>query len=219
MEATALVVQITAPWTDALGLCHLEPFARVLVAILTCLAEETTCRQTLLLAAAALNNLADSNKCARAIVDCESVRKLLRCVKKAPGGNIWLMEQLASLINKLAKRDDVREHLAKARASVALVSFLRLAPPGLEEAYQRLAITAASALTRLCVDPEIAKQVVAVGGADCLPDYCRMKDIDDDDDDDAEQLGLLRYTKSLRLACRSAAKAIHEAKANDYSIE
>ncbi|XP_011298174.1 protein inscuteable homolog [Fopius arisanus] len=210
MEATALVVQITAPWTDALGLRHLEPFANILVDILTNLAEETRCAQTLLLSAAALNNLGDSQKCVYALVKCETVRKLLRCVKKSVGGSIWLMEQVASLVGKLAKIPDVRGHLARARASVALVCFLRMAPPGIEEAYQRLAVTAAAALTRLCVDPEIAKQVVAVGGADCLPNY--------HSEDEEDQGGLLKYTRSLRIACRKAAQHIGQAKACDYSL-
>ncbi|XP_015119704.1 protein inscuteable homolog [Diachasma alloeum] len=213
MEAAALVVQITAPWTDALGLRHLEPFANILVDILTSLAEETKCGQTLLLSAAALNNLGDSKKCVYSIVKCDTVRKLLKCVKKSVGGSIWLMEQVASLVGKLAKIPDVRGHLAKARASVALVCFLRMAPPGLEEAYQRLAVTAAAALTRLCVDPEIAKQVVAVGGADCLPNYNS-----EEGEDEEDQVGLLRYTRSLRIACRKAAKHIDEAKACDYSM-
>ncbi|XP_063979773.1 protein inscuteable homolog [Diachasmimorpha longicaudata] len=213
MEAAALVVQITAPWTEALGLRHLEPFANILVDILTSLAEETKCAQTLLLSAAALNNLGDSKKCVYAIVKSNTVRKLLRCVKKSVGGSIWLMEQVASLVGKLAKIPDVRAHLAKARASVALVCFLRMAPPGLEEAYQRLAVTAAAALTRLCVDPDIAKQVVAVGGADCLPNYNA-----EEGEDEEDQVGLLRYTRSLRIACRRAAKHIDEAKACDYTM-
>ncbi|KAK0086586.1 hypothetical protein PV325_002895 [Microctonus aethiopoides] len=214
MEATALVVQITAPWTDALGLSHLEPFGNILIDVLTHLAEETKCGQTLLLCGAALNNLADSKTCMEAIVQCDSVRRLLRCVKKSPGANIWLMEQVVLLINKLAKSFEGRKHLAKAKASVALVSFLRMTPPGLEETYQRLSIAAATALTRLCVDEEIAKQVVAVGGADCLPNH----HLHDDNEDIDEQLGILKYSKSLRIACKRAAKRIDDAKACDYAI-
>ncbi|KAF7996528.1 hypothetical protein HCN44_002160 [Aphidius gifuensis] len=214
MEATALVVQVTAPWTDALGLKYLEPYSYILVNNLTQLAENTKCGQTLLLASAALNNLANSNKCIYAIVECDSIKKLLNRVKKSTGVNIWLMEQVASLIDKLAKKKDIRKYLEKTRASVALVFFLRLAPPGFEDAYERLSITAATALTRLCVDPSIAKQVVAVGGADCLPNLNKPYYNDDDDDD---KIGLLKYTKSLRLACIKAAKHIDAAKALDYS--
>ncbi|XP_034944621.1 uncharacterized protein insc [Chelonus insularis] len=214
IEATALVVQITAPWTEARGLKYLEPFANLLVDTLTHLAESTTCSQTLLLSAAALNNLAESTKCIQAIVRFETVRKLLRCVKKAPGGNIWLMEQVASLIGKLAKFPKIRKHLAQARASVALICFLRMAPPGLEDAYERLSTTSATALTRLCVEPEIARQVVAIGGADCLPNY-ENNNRDNPDD----RFGQFQYTKSLRIACRKAAQQIGEAKACDYSIE
>lgn len=94
MEAAALVVQITAPWTNTLGLPHLERFADTLVEALTKLAQKTTCGQTLLLAAAAVNHLSKSRKCVRAILRKDSIRKLLECVKKAPGGNVWLMEQV-----------------------------------------------------------------------------------------------------------------------------
>ena len=214
MEATALIVQITAPWTNALGLSHLEPFARDLVNFLTSLAERTTCGQTLLLVAAALNNLADSRKFLLPILQHDSVRKLLTCVKKSAGGNVWLMEQVASLIGKLARIPEARTHLAKARASVALVCFLRMRPPGMEDAYRRLEITAAEALTRLCVDSEIARQVVAVGGADCLPSYSN----ENPEQSEEDKQGLLKYTKSLRRACKRANREIDVAKACDYSI-
>ncbi|XP_043468640.1 protein inscuteable homolog [Leptopilina heterotoma] len=215
MEAAALVVQITAPWTNAMGLSHLEPFAVTLVDALTKLAEKTACSQTLLLAAAALNHLSKSRTYVGEILKRDSIKKLLQCVKKAPGGNVWLMEQVASLIGEVARIPEARKHLAEARASVALVCFLRMRPPGLEDAYQRLEITAAAALTRLCVDPEIARQVVAVGGTDCLPSY-NVEDFPSDDED--QEVCLLKYTKSLRMACRKAAQEIDVAKSCDYAI-
>ncbi|XP_076249736.1 INSC spindle orientation adaptor protein [Calliopsis andreniformis] len=212
-EATALVVQITAPWVKAVGLPYLEPFAKDLIPPLNRLVESTSCGQTLLLVAAAFNHLSKSRECASVILEHDTVRKLLKSVKKSAGKNVWLMEQVAALISELARIPEARSHLAEARASVALVSFLRMRPPGLEDAYRRLEITAAAALTRLCVDPEIARQVVAVGGADCLPD-CRVDDIEDEKEFEA---GLLRYTKSLRRAYKKAAKQIDIARASDYS--
>ncbi|XP_076626659.1 INSC spindle orientation adaptor protein [Colletes latitarsis] len=213
MEATALVVQITAPWVNALGLPYLEPFAKDLIPPLNRLVETTSCGQTLLLVAAAFNHLSKSRTCAFVILDHNTVKKLLKSVKKSSGKNVWLMEQVAALVSELARIPEAWSHLAEARASIALVSFLRMRPPGLEEAYKRLEITAAVALTRLCVDPEIARQVVAVGGADCLPS-CRVLLTEDEEQIEA---GLLRYTKSLRRACKRAAKEIDIAKASDYS--
>lgn len=214
MEATALIVQITAPWTNAVGLPHLERFVDTLITALNCIIETAKSEQTLLLAAAALNQLSRSRKYTEFIIRQETVRKLLKSVKKSNGENVWLMQQVASLIGELARLPEAREHLAKARASVALVCFLRMRPPGLEDAYQRLETTAAAALIRLCVDPQIARQVVAVGGADCLPAYdtdCFL--IEDEEQVDA---GLLKYTKSLRRACKKATKQIDAARANDY---
>ncbi|XP_011164300.1 protein inscuteable homolog [Solenopsis invicta] len=219
-EATALVVQITAPWTNARGLPYLEPFADSLIPALNQVLENTNCAQTLLLAAAALNQLSKSTICATIILEEDSVKKLLRSVKKSHGGNVWLMEQVAALIGELARIPEGRSHLAKARASVALVSFLRMRPPGLEDAYQRLEITASAALTRLCVEPEIARQVVAVGGGDCLPGPCRINEVQIDQKKDEEaqaEVGLFRYTRSLRRACKKAAKQIGIAKAKDHS--
>nr|XP_003705880.1 PREDICTED: protein inscuteable homolog [Megachile rotundata]XP_012146666.1 PREDICTED: protein inscuteable homolog [Megachile rotundata]XP_012146668.1 PREDICTED: protein inscuteable homolog [Megachile rotundata]XP_012146669.1 PREDICTED: protein inscuteable homolog [Megachile rotundata]XP_012146670.1 PREDICTED: protein inscuteable homolog [Megachile rotundata] len=215
MEATALVVQITAPWVNALGLPYLEPFANDLIPSLNRLVESTNCGQTLLLVAAAFNHLSKSRKCAQVILEHGTVKKLLKTVKKSTGKNVWLMEQVAALISELARIPEARAHLAEARASIALVSFLRMRPPGLEDAYRRLEITAAAALTRLCVDPEIARQVVAIGGADCLPS-CRVDDLLTEDEDQVEA-GLLQYTKSLRKACKKAAKQIDIAKASDCS--
>ncbi|XP_032671397.1 protein inscuteable homolog isoform X2 [Odontomachus brunneus] len=217
-EATALVVQITAPWTNAIGLPYLEPFAASLIPALNHLLENTGCAQTLLLTAAALNNLSKSQLCTDVILGEDSVRKLLRSVKKsAAGGNVWLMEQVAALIGELARTPAGRAHLAKVRASVALVSFLRMRPPGLEDAYRRLEVTAAAALTRLCVDPEIARQVVAVGGGDFLPVCDFDKRAETEEDEPQVETGLLRYTRSLRRACRKAAKQIGIAKAKDRS--
>lgn len=215
MEATALIVQITAPWVNALGLPHLKPFAEDLIPSLNHLVENTSCSQTLLLGAAAFNHLSKSKTCASVILKQDTVKKLLKSVKKSAGKNVWLMEQVAALISELARIPEARSHLAEARASVALVSFLRMRPPGLEDAYKRLEITAAAALTRLCVDPEIARQVVAIGGADCLPS-CNADDLLTEDEEQIEA-GLLRYTKSLRRACKRAAKQIDIAKARDYS--
>ncbi|KZC09259.1 PREDICTED: protein inscuteable homolog [Dufourea novaeangliae] len=215
MEATALVVQITAPWVNALGLPYLEPFSRNLIPSLNRLVENTSCNQTLLLGAAAFNHLSKSKTCASVILKQGTVKKLLKSVKKSAGKNVWLMEQVAALISELSRTPEARLHLAEARASIALVSFLRMRPPGLEDAYRRLEITAATALTRLCVDPEIARQVVAVGGADCLPSY-KADDLLTEDEEQIEA-GLLKYTKSLRRACKRAAKQINIAKASDYS--
>ncbi|XP_012535113.1 protein inscuteable homolog [Monomorium pharaonis] len=218
-EATALVVQITASWTNARGLPYLEPFADSLIPSLNWVVENTNCAQTLLLAAAALNQLSKSRICATIILEEDSVRKLLRSVKKFVGGNVWLMEQVAALIGELARLPEGRSHLAKARASVALVSFLRMRPPGLEDAYKRLEVTATAALTRLCVEPEIARQVVAVGGGDCLSEPYKVNEPEADQKDEEAQTGtgLFRYTRSLRRACKKAAKQIGIAKAKDHS--
>lgn len=213
MEATALVVQITAPWVDAMGLPYLEPFVKDLIPALNRLVENTNCGQTSLLVAAAFNHLSKSRRCALVILEHDTIKKLLKTAKKSVGKNVWLMEQVASLISELARIPEARKHLAEARASIALVSFLRMRPPGLEDAYRRLEITAAAALTRLCVDPEIARQVVAVGGADCLPTY-KVEDLSAEDEQQIEA-GLLNYTKSLRRACKRAAKQIDIAKAID----
>jgi hypothetical protein len=216
-EATALVVQITAPWMDARGLPYLEPFGASLIPALNQLVESTSCAQSLLLAAAALNQLSKSRQCARIILEEDSTKKLLRSVKKFAGGNVWLMEQLAALIGELARIPEGRLHLAKARASVALVSFLRMRPSGLEDAYRRLEITTTAALTRLCVEPEIARQVVAVGGGDCLPDLNQANEVRTEEEETQVETGLLKYTRSLRRACKKAAKQIGIAKAKDHS--
>lgn len=208
MEGTALVVQITAPWTDALGLPHLEPFADELVNSLTLLAETTTCAQTLLLAAAALNNLARSPRCVEPMVERRTVAALLRSVKQSGGGSIWLMEQVAALIGELARSPELHSHLAEARASVALVCFLRMRPPGLENAYRRLETTASAALARLCVHREVAQQVVDVGAVNCVIRYKNS-------DERKESKVGTRYTRSLRIACRKAAEQIDAAKASD----
>ncbi|KMQ94754.1 protein inscuteable-like protein [Lasius niger] len=215
-EATALVVQIIAPWTDARGLPCLEPFANSLIPSLNRLIESTDCAQTLLLAAAALRYLSTSRLCAGIILEQDSVRKLLRSVKKSVGNNVWLMEQVAALIGELARIPEGRSHLAGARASVALVFFLRMRPPGLEDAYRSLEMTATAALTRLCVEPEIARQVIAVGGGDCLAGPCRVNNIQTEEEMQVEA-GFLKYTRSLRRACKKAAKQIGIAKAKDHS--
>lgn len=127
-------------------------------------------------------------------------------MKKSKGGNVCLMEQVASLVGQVARVPQARAHLAETRASVALVCFLRMQPPGLEDEYRRLATTTSEALTRLCVDPEIAKQVVAVGGSNFLPEQ---------DEEEREQQ--FHTTKSLRVARKIAAEQIDIARIWDHS--
>lgn len=210
MEATGLAVQITAPWSNAIGIPYLEPFAETLIPALSDLTETTNCAETLLLTAAAFNQLSKSKRCVDVVLRCNAVSKLLKSVRQSGNGNIWLMEQVAALIGKLARIPEARKHLAKARVSIALVCFLRSRPSGLEAAYRKLEITAATALTRLCVDPEIAKQVVALGGTDCLPN-CDKEILEN------REACLLKYTRSLRMACKKAAQQIDIAKAHDCS--
>lgn len=208
MEATALIVQITAPWTNALGLPHLEPFSEEIVPSLTFLVENTECSQTLLLAAAALNNLATSQEFVGPIIARKTVAALLRSVKRSGGGSIWLMEQVAALIGELARSPEAHSHLAEARASVALVCFLRMRPPGLESAYRRLEATASAALARLCVDREVAQQVVDVGGVNCVIPYQNNADRQGTSKPNS------RYTRSLRIACKKANEQIDAAKSS-----
>lgn len=139
----------------------------------------------------------------------------LRCVKKSNGGNVCLMEQVASLIGLVARVPQARAHLADTRASVALVCFLRMQPPGLEDEYRRMEATAREALTRLCVDPEIAKQVVAVGGSNCLPtSECSGKECKAAS---AVVHDGFKSTQSLRVARKIAAEQIDIARIKDHS--
>ncbi|XP_014211118.1 uncharacterized protein LOC106641268 [Copidosoma floridanum] len=213
-EAAALLVQVTAPWMDRVALPYLEPHGHRFVRALTELAERTTCKQTLLIAAAGLNYLAHSRKCVAAVVACDSIKKLLRCIKKSNDGNVWLMEQVASLVGQVARLPQARAHLVETRASVALVCFLRMQPPGLEDEYRRLAATTRETLTRLCVDPEIAGQVVAVGGSDCLPELAVDPAVSRAIKDEGARF---HSTKSLRVARRIAAEQIGIARINDCS--
>uniref|UniRef100_A0ABD2XM15 Protein inscuteable homologue C-terminal domain-containing protein n=1 Tax=Trichogramma kaykai TaxID=54128 RepID=A0ABD2XM15_9HYME len=80
-EAAALVVQLTAPWIERMGLPHLEAYCERLVEALTELAEATHDKQTLLLAAAAINHLSHSRHSIRHIVERDSIKKLLRLVQ------------------------------------------------------------------------------------------------------------------------------------------
>lgn len=210
-EAVALIVQISAPWSRCLGIAHLAPFADSLVRDLTELAAKTNCAQTLLLSAAALNYLSTNQKFVQPIFEHDSVRILLRCVKKSTGENVCLKEQVAALIGELARDPGNFKYLAKARASVALVSFLRMRPANLEDTSRRLQVTAEAALTRMCVDPEIARQVVALGATDCLQSW-------ENREEEAKEKAreeFRRCSSSLRLARREAAEQIHVAKSVD----
>lgn len=123
------------------------------------------------------------------------------------------MEQVASLIGLVARVPQARAHLVDTRASVALVCFLRMQPPGLEDEYRRLEKTAREALTRLCVDPEIAQQVVAVGGSNCLP----SSDCSGRECQGALQTDGFKSTQSLRVARKIAAEQIDIARIKDHS--
>ena len=217
-EAAALLVQIISPWMDFAGLPYVEGYSHLLVPALTELAEKCSCSQTLLLATAGLNYLSRAKRGSAMIIENDSVKKILRCVKRSAADSIWLMEQVASMIGQLARDPKHRAHLAEARASVALVCFLRMQPPGLEQEYKKLVETTTEALTRLCVDQEIAKQVVALGGSNCITiDEQKSPDLSNKESDKDKTRNHSKATKSLRMARRIAAEQIDIARICDSS--
>ncbi|XP_037955172.1 uncharacterized protein LOC119685056 [Teleopsis dalmanni] len=114
-EAVSLLTQITAPWH---GTEHcvdgLKDCVETIVEGLTQLIANTSCIQTLLLCAAALNNLSRIEITSHySIMSNEAIFKLIETVQKLDDGvSIFLYEQIVAMLHNMSLNKKCHSHLA-----------------------------------------------------------------------------------------------------------
>ncbi|XP_067000307.2 protein inscuteable homolog [Anabrus simplex] len=180
-EAAAVLAQITAPWVeDNQGVKGLAEQMPVLVRSLTRLSNTTSSDETLLLAAAALANITFMEpRAVWPLLENGTAGILLQGVKRhGPTASVFLQEQAATLLANMSAVPESRRPLADQRAVVALLCFLQIRHSPLQRApeiaaAERLQHKSAIALSRLCSDTEVARQVVDLQGVTRLVRLCK----------------------------------------------
>ncbi|XP_065207501.1 protein inscuteable homolog isoform X2 [Planococcus citri] len=181
LEVVSVLVQITAPWIEdghvIKGLVyHLYP----IIESLTRLIERCESCETLLLSSAALANITFIEpQAVFVLLQLDTARCLLTSVRNlGVRASVFLQEQVATLIANMAAVPETRPHLAQHRAVGALLCFLQVKHSPIQtaaeiSAAERLQHKSAIALSRLCTNPEIAKQVIELQGVTRLVRLCR----------------------------------------------
>ncbi|KAL1516448.1 hypothetical protein ABEB36_000363 [Hypothenemus hampei] len=178
-EAVALLAQVTAPWLeDSFELKDLQEYSKKLIKSLTRFSESTKCCQNLLLCAAALANLSSLNRAhILEMAHVKTATVLLKATRnRGPLVSLYLLEQIATLLGNMATVENIRDELKKAKAPAALVGFLRMRNFHKDDAERRLQQKSIIAMSRLCGDPEMSKEVVINGGVTRLVQLCREQD-------------------------------------------
>ncbi|KAL0272723.1 UNVERIFIED_CONTAM: hypothetical protein PYX00_005585 [Menopon gallinae] len=180
-EAVAVLAQITAPWIkDNHSFQSLSQFLGDLVKSLTRIVKDCKSSETLLLSAAALANLTFMEpRTVWPLVEYQTAKILLSAVRRqGPKVSVFIQEQAATVIANMASVPECRKHLAENRAVVALLCFLQIRHSPFQRvpeiaAAERVQQKSAIALSRLCSDSIVAKQVVELQGVVRLVRLCK----------------------------------------------
>ncbi|KAK3864563.1 hypothetical protein Pcinc_029765 [Petrolisthes cinctipes] len=179
-EAAGVLAQITSPWVEnthrlpALT-AHMSP----IVQALTALARSTRSAEIFLLASAALANLTflDGGS-VEAMRTAGTSRVLLKAARDSPNISIFTKDQIATVLANLAGSQEAAEEVVEEDGVSVLLSLLNTRPapthrlPEVATA-ERVQQKSAIALSRLCRDSSVARQVAKLGGAERLVRLCK----------------------------------------------
>ncbi|XP_050431428.1 protein inscuteable homolog [Adelges cooleyi] len=180
-DAVSVLAQITAPWIEDNHVVDgLTGHLHTVVSSLTCLIETTKSMETLLLSAAALANITIMETSAVwTILNMGTAGSLIEAVRKCgTRASVFLQEQTATLLANMAAVPETWPHMAENHAVVALLCFLQVRHSPLQRvpeilAAERLQHKTAIALSRLCSDVQVSKQVVELEGVNRLVRLCK----------------------------------------------
>ncbi|XP_018325698.1 protein inscuteable homolog [Agrilus planipennis] len=177
-EALALLAQATAPWIeDNRNLKTLYGHIKPLVKAITHFITTTRCCQNLLLCAAALANISSLEpKSIKYILNQNSIRYLLECIKeRGPEVSIYILEQIAIILANVSSKQEAREQMIEENVVRILLYFLQATSDD-KYAVQRIQQKAIVALSRLSGNKKAAEQLVEQGGISKLANLCRDKE-------------------------------------------
>ncbi|KAK7079473.1 hypothetical protein SK128_017152 [Halocaridina rubra] len=179
-EAAGVLAQVTSPWVENNHhFTALHTHIRAIVTALTGLAEATRSAEIFLLASAALANLTFlDGGCVEAMRTAGTARVLLGAAKRNPNLSVFTKDQIATVLANLAGSKGATEEVVTYGGVSILVGLLNTRPaptnrlPEVATA-ERIQQKSAIALSRLCGEADIAKQVANLGGAERLVQLCK----------------------------------------------
>nr|XP_053634436.1 protein inscuteable homolog isoform X2 [Cherax quadricarinatus] len=197
-EAAGVLAQITSPWVENTHrLSALHTHMRTIVQALTGLAQATRSAEIFLLASAALANLTFlDGGCVEAMKNAGTARVLLKAARDNPDISIFTKDQIATVLANLAGSRETAEEVVRCGGVTILLSLLNTRPapshrlPEVATA-ERVQQKSAIALSRLCKETTVARQVVELGGAERLVRLCK---------DDQER----NHSDAVLVACLAA---------------
>ncbi|KAK3864560.1 hypothetical protein Pcinc_029764 [Petrolisthes cinctipes] len=179
-EAAGVLAQITSPWVENTHrLPALTDHMSPIVHALTELARDTQTPEIFLLASAALANLTflDGGS-VEAMRTAGTSRVLLKAARDSPNISIFTKDQIATVLANLAGSQEAAEEVVEEDGVSVLLSLLNTRPapthrlPEVATA-ERVQQKSAIALSRLCRDSSVARQVAKLGGAERLVRLCK----------------------------------------------
>ncbi|MPC53144.1 Protein inscuteable [Portunus trituberculatus] len=179
-EAAGVLAQITSPWVENTHrLIALHTHLTPIVAALTELAKWTRSAEIFLLAAAALANLTFlDGGCVEAMMAAGTASVLLRTAQDNPNISIFTKDQIATVLANLAGSREAAEEVVESGGVAVLLGLLNTRPapthrlPEVATA-ERVQQKSAIALSRLCREASVARQVAEQGGAKRLVRLCK----------------------------------------------
>lgn len=206
-EAAGVIAQITSPWIDDnQHIRGLSESIEQLITALTELARRTCSDEVFLLASAALANITFLDSRA-----CECLRRagttdvLVRvCREKVFTDCVFIKDQVSTVLANLAAFPECRASVLQPGGLVLLLCFLQVRPSLVQRdaeiaACERVQQKSAIALSRLCTDAVVAKQVMDVQGAERLVRLC--KDEKERNQSDAVLVACLAALRKIASAC------------------
>lgn len=206
-EAAGLIAQITSPWIDnnhyIQGLRENLPS---LTKSLTELAKTTSSDEIFLLATAALANITflDVQAC-EMLCKASSPGILIRiCRENKFADSIFIKDQIVTIIANLVAFANCKKPILEPGGVVLLLCFLQVRPcllhqPAEIAACERVQQKAAIALSRLCNDAAVAREVIDLQGIQRLTRLC--KDEKERNESDAVLVACLAALRKIASAC------------------
>ncbi|VVC30242.1 Hypothetical protein CINCED_3A021057 [Cinara cedri] len=181
-DAVSVLAQISTPLIEENHVTlALKEYLNHIIPSLTYLIETTESAEMLLLSAAALANITfmEPNNAVWTILKNGTAGSLIEAVRKTgTGASVFLQEQTATLLANMAVVPETRPYMAANHAVVALLCFLQVRRSPLQRvpemlAAERLQHKTAIALSRLCSDVQVSKQVVELEGVNRMIRLCK----------------------------------------------
>uniref|UniRef100_T1J5H0 Protein inscuteable homologue C-terminal domain-containing protein n=1 Tax=Strigamia maritima TaxID=126957 RepID=T1J5H0_STRMM len=206
-EAAGVIAQITSPWIEHNHFIRgLSENLVNLIQSITDLAKNTTSEEEFLLAVAALANITflDTKACFCLNTFNTPIILVDACRRRKLAESIFIKDQIATILANLVAVTDCRNSVTDCEGVVLLLCFLQVRPNMVQtqaetDACERVQQKSAIALSRLCTDEKIAKDVIRLQGVNRLVQLC--KDERERNQSDAVLVACLAALRKIASSC------------------